>query len=200
MLRLPNISLNRTTALLTPVQMAAAAQGPSGSAAPSAPRPFGHTAAGQLENVRPRRIMNLRQRFSRFWDQLARSTPVIGIAASLLMMPARLQREAEEDAAYRAAMRGFGAEPLFPNDSVRQEKELIAGELVAHVAALAVGFVLWITHPVPRRVFFATWAVAFLFDYIGRKMAAWNFKRRQPDTDKMIESSLKNLGNEPGDD
>jgi hypothetical protein len=110
----------------------------------------------------------------------------MGLVASLLIIPARLQREADDDAAYRAVMREIGAEPKFPHDSEKREKEIIAGEILAHLVTISVAYMVWRVHPVFLHVFLGAWAAAFIADWMGGKIATWNFNRRQPSASEIF--------------
>jgi len=137
--------------------------------------------------------MTLKARFNVFWDRLSRSTPLIGIAASLFFMPARLKRESDEDAAYRALMKEVGSEPRFPSHSVECEKEVIVGEVLGHFIALVAAYPVWRVYPVAFHVFLGTWALAFFLDYLGGKIATWNFNRRQPSIEEIVDSVVDSL-------
>jgi hypothetical protein len=130
--------------------------------------------------------MGFKRKFDVFWDRLSRSTPLIGIVASLLFIPARLQREADEDASYRSLMKEMGADPQFPHDSVNREKEVIAGEILAHLLTLAIACAVWLFRPDFLIVFLGTWLLAFVADWIGGQVAGWNFDRRHPTTEEIL--------------
>jgi hypothetical protein len=134
--------------------------------------------------------MSAKERFDQFWSRLSRATPVLGLAASLAFLPARLQREADDDAAYRRLVAQLGAAPLFPHHSMAREKIIIGGEILGHLAALIVGVALWRNLARHEHAFFAIWAVAFFADWIGGKVGLWIFKRRQPSVDEIVGQAI----------
>jgi len=96
------------------------------------------------------------------------------------MLPHRLQREADDDAAYRGLVAQLGTTPLFPHHSVQREKNIVVGEVIGHLVALVLGAALWRKFGLTQYVFFATWGAAFFADWIGGMVALAFFTRRQP--------------------
>jgi hypothetical protein len=124
--------------------------------------------------------VNSKRQFNVFWDRLSRSTPALGILGSFAQAPARLHRKALEDAYYRTEVTQMGSVPLFPHDSVKLEKEIIAGEVLAHLITLAIAIVIWHIYPDTLSIWLGAWATAFVADSVGGRIAVWNFNRRHP--------------------
>ena len=133
-----------------------------------------------MSGNRQRRFVISKRQFNVFWDRLSRSTPAIGLLASLAFVPARLYRKANEDVGYRSFIKQMGSEPLYPHDSVKLEKEVIAGEILAHLFTLAVAIVIWRIYPDLLVIWLGTWGTAFVADWAGGHIARWNFNRRHP--------------------
>jgi len=129
--------------------------------------------------------------FGGFWNRLSRSTPVIGLAASLLVLSSRLERERNDDAAYRAALAKLHANPEFPNHSERRMRRVIAGEIAGHCVSLGVGYFCWQALQYPRQVFLIAWVVAFVADWAGGRLGAWSFDRLQPSTEEIVRRVLE---------
>lgn len=134
--------------------------------------------------------LGIKDRFDRFWTRLSRATPVIGLGASILMLPHRFQCAAADDAAYRELIAKLGAEPLFPHHSVQRERSVAVGEIIGHIIALALGLALWREFTLTQYVVFATWIAAFFTDWIGGKVGLWLFSRRQPSVAEIVDQSV----------
>ena len=76
--------------------------------------------------------------------------------------------------------------PLFPHDSVNLEKEIIAGEILAHLLTLAIAIVIWRIHPDLLSIWLGAWATAFVADWAAGRIAAWNFNRRHPIPEEIL--------------
>lgn len=122
----------------------------------------------------------IREQLGRLW----RSVPVFGIGAHLGYREDRLKQARVDDAGYRETMALLEAEPAFPHLSEERERHLMAGELVGFLIATFAGVVLYVATRDLRASWVATWALAFLADWVGGRIGGWVCDRKHPDQEE----------------
>jgi hypothetical protein len=122
-----------------------------------------------------------------FFTRAMRSVPIAGLAVQLSLRGRRLRAARAEDAAYRAAMFSLGERARFTGASERQERGILAGELLGQLVACGVGAVAYSFAGAPLLVFLATWPVAFFADWLGGALALRLFERRQPTVEEIVD-------------
>lgn len=121
------------------------------------------------------------------WDavttRVGRAVPALGLAVGLVQASGRLDEARLEDAAYRKIMASMGAVPKLPHGTEQQVWHELAGEVIGHLVALAVGGgLLSLTSADLVVTLIATWMLACATDWIGGKAGrAWSSRAAQRD-------------------